>query len=238
MPLREAFRFPQLSLRDRFLLQYARLSDPPVRWLAGGGGDPDTTAPTGVPGGDFSVSGRGALAAALDDPTSLTNIALDAMGLLGGPIGSLAIGAGRTAMAAHNAAALNAAITGVGKGESILSQIAKEGLRVGVPPSAPPGLAESPVGLTAEDVDVATEAEQGETGEGDAGPGVGGGAPFRRGGVVRDRMLRPDDEEVIRAHEGEFVVRAGAAKKHRRLLHAINAGRPTHELRALVTHGR
>lgn len=233
MALRDAFRFPQLSLRDRFLLQYARLSDPPVRWLAGGGGDPDTTAPTGVPGGDLSISGRGALAAALNDPTSLTSIALDAMGLLGGPIGSLAVAGGKAAMSAHNAGALAAAIAGVGKGQAVLGEIANA-----PPGGAPPGLAD--VGLTAADVGLATAAEQGDTGPtAVSDPSDPGGlGEFRRGGVVRDRMLRRGGEEIIQAHEGEFVVRATAAKKHRRLLAAINAGRPASDLRALVTHGR
>ena len=228
-----------LSLRDRFLLQYARLSDPPIRWLTGvgGGGEPDATAPTGVPGGDFSIAGRGALAAALDDPTSAVNLALDAMGLFGGPLGTVAVGAGRAAMGAHNAAALQAAITAVGKGESILASIARGETGVGGPPA---GLAD--VGLTAADVDVATAAEQGETGAtGPTGvgpaPGVGDtgeSANFRRGGLVRDRMLRPRGEEVIRAHEGEFVVRAGPAKKYRRLLTAINAGGSRREVEALL----
>ena len=228
-----------LSLRDRFLLQYARLSDPPLRWLTGlgGGGDPDATAPTGVPGGDFSIAGRGTLAAALDDPTSVVNIALDAMGLLGGPLGTLAVGAGRSAMGAHNASALQSAIAAVGKGESILGAIARGETGVGGPPS---GLAD--VGLTAADIGLATAAEQGETGPtgptGEA-PAAGVGdtgesADFRRGGLVRDRMLRPRGEEVIRAHEGEFVVRRGPAKKHRRLLEAINTGQPRRHLVALL----
>lgn len=252
MALRDAFQFaPRLNLRDRFLRTYARLSDPPIRWLtgAGGGGDPDATAPTGVPGGDVSIGGRGALAAALSDPTSVVNIALDAMGLLGGPIGTLAVGVGKAAMTADNAGKLAAAIASVGKAEAVLGEIGRG--------TAPPaGFAQ---GLTPADVDVATTAEQGDVGigvgdpgpsgagsggdpggpggdpgVGDSGPGVGGGAPFRRGGLIRDRMTRPGGEEVIRAHEGEFVVRKGPAKKYRRLLAAINAGQSPDRIAALA----
>jgi hypothetical protein len=198
----------------------------------GQGSNPETS--------DQSTGGRIGLAAQLDDPTSVANVTLDVMGLLAGPIGSLALRAGRAAMASHNQATLTQGLRGE-QGARLSSQRVSEALsQNNRGPVADPD-DPTAVSLTPEDVDIATEAEQGDTGEPDGptgGPGGNSGSPtgggdsgnpgdFHRGGVIPDRQRRPGLEESITAQQGEYVVKLGPSKKYRRLLDAINADDPT-----------
>lgn len=59
---------------------------------------------------------------------------------------------------------------------------------------------------------------------------VGG---YGDGGSVRSPMRLPDGGEIIKAHEGEFVVKREHAERYRDLLEGINAGLPLKKLRGL-----
>src|SRR3990167_989147 len=226
-----------LSLRDRFLLEYARLSDPPVRWLA--------SAPPLGGALDAAAGSEG-----LGDPGNPTPAST------GARFGNLAAHLGVTNPTAQlGLNALMSQIPVLGVPIAMVNAIGKIG----------DALADTfgiGVGLTPTDVDVAVTAEHGEAdpgigevgdpgigmgigavgvgepGEGSTGEGAEGspGAPgvFRQGGVVRDRLTRARGEEIIVAHEGEYVVRQEPARKHRRLLDAINAGRSRKTLRAVL----
>ena len=123
----------------------------------------------------------------------------------------------------------------------------------------PPDPDPTVTGLTPADIDIATQAEQGETGGGpDGGPDGGpGGSPgagtggvsgggegagdLRYGGFVRDRSRRKGGAEPITAHQGEFVVRPEATRRFAPILEWINnapKSASTEQLMRFITTAR
>jgi len=189
----------------------------------GQGSSPETS--------DQSLDGRMALAAQMNDPTSTANLTLSVMGALAGPFGSIGAKGAKMAITAHNQSVINATLAA----QSLRFSEAQEGqLAQGNVPgniaqgTVPVGIPENDPTIDAPGVAAAAAAEGVSTpGDTPTGPS----ANYRAGGVVRD--LRAGLAEPITAHEGEFVVQREPAVKYRRLLDAINDGKPAGVKRAL-----
>ena len=115
---------------------------------------PGTTASPAGPT-DTSLAGRMALAAQLDDPTSLTNLGIGLMGLVApSPVG-LGVTIARAAMAAHNAASLQAGLQGLPAFDETPEGLAALMAALNEGTTGPPGTtgvsfttSESPTGFT------------------------------------------------------------------------------------------
>jgi hypothetical protein len=114
-------------------------------------------------------------------------------------------------------------------GISISEDVGFPGESMGQPSTAPVGTVSIGQPTSLGEVGEPGTPSSADPGEGNTGEASGagsdpGGDAYRRGGVVRDRSRRPGGAEPITAHQGEYVVRAPAETKHRRLLERINRG--------------
>jgi len=177
---------------------------------------------------DQSIGGRIGLANALNDPTSMVNVALDTMGMLAGPLGTIAMGIGKTAMGMHNNAVLNQAARNAPVGVRGLNaddNAPEGGIGGGVTGAPGPGIGSVPGvpgGTGPGGAPGGADAGVG-VGPGDTGVGDGTGGVYHKGGMVRDMRLGMD--EPITAQQGEFVIKRTAVKHYgKTLLEAINRG--------------